>query len=144
MIFSSLPAQKELKAWVIRTMRDYGFNKSESMESVIRTELGHFHELLSSISKKSGGRHRVEKFFQPSLMSILWVLMAGRRYSYNDPNLRKLLQVNSTWFQTGNFGGGIVLAFPFLRLMFKNWTGYYKMKQVNDEIWGFIEVGYKI
>lgn len=140
MIFSSLPAQKELKTYVLRALRDYGFNKSESMEGVISEELRHFHDRFSAIAKKNGGRHRMERFFQPSIMSILWALMAGERYNHDDPNLERLLKINSTWFQTGNFGAGVVVAYPFLRFVLKEFTGYYRMQDGNEMIWSFIRV----
>lgn len=138
MIFSSLPAQKELKTYVIRALRDYGLNKSDLMESVISEEIKSFHERLTTIAKKNGDKVHMERFFQPSIMSILWALMAGERYNHDDPNLDRLLKINSTWFQTGNFGAGVVVAYPFLRFLFKEWTGYYRMQHGNEMIWNFI------
>ncbi|ODM93688.1 Methyl farnesoate epoxidase [Orchesella cincta] len=138
MIFSSLPAQKDLKTYVLRALRDYGFNRSDSMEVTVREELKHFHGRMSNIAKKNGGQYRMERFFQSSIMSILWVMMAGERYDHDDPNLERLLKINSTWFQSGNFGAGMVVAYPFLRFLFKEWTGYYRIEEGNEMIWGFI------
>lgn len=140
MIFSSLPEQKDLKTYVVRALRDFGFNKSEQMEGVIAEELRHFHGRLSKIANQNGGKYRMERFFQPSIMSILWSVMAGERYNHDDPNLERLLEINSTWFQNGNFGAGMVVAYPFLRWLFKEWTGYNRMQEGNEMIWSFIRV----
>lgn len=67
-------------------------------------------------------------------------MLAGVRYSHDDPKLLKLLEVNSLWFQSGNFGAGIVTAYPFLRFIFKEWTGYYKQQYGNQVIYDFLTV----
>jgi hypothetical protein len=70
-------------------------------------------------------------------------MMAARRYDHEDPKLAKLLEINSAWFQSGNFGAGVVTAFPFLRFCLREWTGYNQQMDGNRKIHQFLRVSCK-
>jgi len=110
------------------------------MESIVELELEQMHNRLSKIASTNGGKHRMERFFQPSLMNVLWTMMAAKRYEHDDPKLARLLEINSAWFQSGNFGAGVVTAFPFLRYMLKEWTGYNNQMEGNKNLHQFLRV----
>ncbi|XP_021945089.1 methyl farnesoate epoxidase [Folsomia candida] len=135
--FSSGDLQKQLKTFVIKALREFGFGKSASMESIVELELECMDKRLRSASKVNGGKVLMERFFQPSLMNVLWTMMAAKRYDHDDPKLTKLLEINSGWFQTGSFGSGIITAFPFIRFLFPEWTGYSSLMHGNRKIHQF-------
>ncbi|CAG7822950.1 unnamed protein product [Allacma fusca] len=136
--FSQGRHQGILKVFAQKKLREFGFGKRESMESIMSIELQEMMEGLRKVAKTNGGKHRMERFFQLSLLNVVWTMLAGKRYSHDDPRLHKLLKLNSMWFQSGNFGGGIVIAYPFLRFLFPNLLGYNLQKEANAKIYEFL------
>jgi len=138
--FTSGPHQTIMKKYTIRALREFGFGKQASMTSVVETELEEVMRRLKMASedKSKGGVVRMERFFQLSSLNVLWTMMAGIRYSHDDPKLQELLRVNSGWLQTGNFFAGIVAAFPFIRHVFPEWTGYNFMNKANQMIYDYV------
>jgi methyl farnesoate epoxidase/farnesoate epoxidase len=110
------------------------------MESIVALELEEVKKRLTAEAGTNDGVILMQRYFQLSLLNVLWGMMAGRRYEAGDPKLETLLEINSGWFQSGNFGAGIVTAFPFLRFVFPEWTGYNKQMAANRAIHNYLRV----
>ena len=123
----------------MKNLREFGFGKRESMESIVSVEL---EEMMSRLTKvaTSDGIIVFERFFQLSLLNVLWSMLAGKRYSHDDPKLLKLLEINSLWFQSGSFGAGIITAFPFIRFLLPELTGSNMMIKGNSAVYEFLRV----
>lgn len=138
--FASGPKQAELKTFVIKTLSEFGFGKQDFMESTVLSELAEVKERFRRLSRENEGVVLMRRHFQLSLLNVLWGMMAGVRYDHDDPRLAKIIEVSSAWFESGNFGAGIVTAFPFLRLIFPEWTGYNIQDKGNATIHTFLRV----
>ncbi|CAG7822951.1 unnamed protein product [Allacma fusca] len=137
--FGNGEPQETLKVFAHRTLREFGFAKRDSMEALIRIELEDIMQKLNKISQNNGGRTVFERFFQLGFLNVLWGMLAGKRYSLDDPKLINLLKMNSQWFQSGVFGGGIVFAYPFLRYIFPDALGYNLQQKVNVKIFDYVK-----
>lgn len=86
-------------------------------------ELRHFVDKIKTDAKASGNSSvYVYTFFNLSLVNVIWSMVAGKTFSYDDERLIKFIEMNEGLFKAGNFGSDISVAFPFLRHMFPNAT----------------------
>ena len=76
----------EQRRFSLRTLRDFGFGK-RSIEHIIMEEV---RELSSQMAKSSGQPFKTQLFFNPAVFNVIWSVVAGQRYSYDDPKLNEL------------------------------------------------------
>jgi methyl farnesoate epoxidase/farnesoate epoxidase len=132
-IFNNGESWKEMRRFTIRTLRDFGFGKKDSMESVMKDELDHLIELMKEEMSQRDGKVKVELLFNLSLLNVLWTMVAGKRFNHDDPRLQFLLDLNEKAFKAGTFGADLSIAFPFLRHLFPGPTGANILQQLFRE-----------
>jgi methyl farnesoate epoxidase/farnesoate epoxidase len=117
-------AHKEMRRFSIRTLRDFGFGKQTSQEAVIEDEVMELFSRLNSRLESEGNIICMQQFFNISVLNILWSMMAGVRFSHDDPEFKALVNmINQTMKLLGG-NGNIFMAFPFLRHILPKLTGY--------------------
>ena len=83
---------RELRRFTLKSLRDLGFAKSASEEAIIEE----CKMLVESIKSQVVGDESVvdlETTLNCSALNIIWNLVAGRRYQYDDPEMKKRVRV---------------------------------------------------
>jgi hypothetical protein len=116
LIFASTPELwTEMRKFSQRTLRDFGFGKRHTMQSVIELEICDIVQEIKEEIKKTDGVLRVRTNFLLSVLNVLWCMIAGQRYAHDDPKLVKMLEKNFAMTKAQTFIDPVLLAFPFLR-----------------------------
>lgn len=113
---------REQRRFTLRHLRDLGFGRTSS-ESLIQDEI---HELIEEIKTiASSNPNNVVDFkamFNPTLINILWAIIAGERFKHDDAQLKCLLNIVENFFSSGQVvranipvPGFILRCFPFIR-----------------------------
>lgn len=66
-------------------------------------------------ASSSNGIVEVDLFFTLSVINALWSMVAGARFSHDNPELQHLMKLNAEFFKASSFVGDFSMAFPFLR-----------------------------
>lgn len=125
-------------------MRDFGFGKKSSMEIVIREEVSDLLSYIRAGLEKTDGVLSVLHNFDLSVVNVLWSLVAGFRFSYDDPISNQMMRYNDKINEAFNFNN-IYLPFPILRKIFPKLTGWDKHMEYYTGVQDFMrELIYKI
>ena len=79
----------EHRRFSLRTLRDFGFGK-RSMEHIIMEEV---RELTDRLRSSCGTPLSTQHTFNAAVFNVIWSIVAGKRYQYNDPQLEELIQL---------------------------------------------------
>lgn len=122
---------KELRGWMLRTMRFFGFGKRE-MKEMIRTEL---QVLLGHMNKETP--LKLKPFVTPAVVNVLWFLATGKRFSTAEELqcFTDLMERRATVF---DMVGGILTAFPWIRYIAPEASGYNLLVTLNNELKAFL------
>ena len=85
---------RELRRFTLKSLRDLGFGKTGSEEAIIEE----CKVLVDSIKAQIDGETSVvelETTLNCAALNIIWNLVAGRRFSYDDPQMKKRVKVAS-------------------------------------------------
>lgn len=121
-----------LRNFLTRHLRNFGFGKSP-MESKIQEELS---DIVTLIQEMKDGA-QVGRLLAPSVLSVLWSLVAGTRILRTDPQLLLLLDLFNRRSKVFDMSGGALSHFPFLRFIVPEKSGYNLIKRVNNELYSF-------
>ncbi|CAL8137894.1 unnamed protein product [Orchesella dallaii] len=128
--FANGESWKELRRFSIRTLRDFGFGKFNSQETIIEEELLRLMSRMDSlITESKDSVVYMKKFFSVSALNIIWSLIAGYRFSHDDVKLQKLVQLMSDIVQKLAVGEDIITAYPALRHVIPRFTQTGKDRQ---------------
>ncbi|ROT74255.1 Cytochrome P450 2J3 [Penaeus vannamei] len=78
----------EQRRFVLRHLRDLGFGKT-SLEPLMILEIK---ELMDHIAKQKDSPIVMQRFFNRSIINVIWAMVMGKRYSYGDARLATLLK----------------------------------------------------
>ncbi|ODM98812.1 Methyl farnesoate epoxidase, partial [Orchesella cincta] len=114
---------KLIRRFSIKTLRDFGFGKQKGQDAVMEEELEELMKRLDEKIELEGSEVCMSQFFTVSVLNILWSMMAGTRFSYDDAKLQKIVKhiYDNTRFL--NATGNILMAFPVLRTVLRKLTG---------------------
>lgn len=87
MIASEGPVWEEQRRFILRQLRDLGFGKS-TMEATIGEEARELVERLSAF--KGAPVDNFKNIVSLAVVNSLWMIVAGTRYSQDDPKLREI------------------------------------------------------
>lgn len=125
----------------MRNLRDFGFGKSATMDAVVNEEIDKF---LAHLKNEAGTAKNniipVEDLFSLTVVNVLWRLVSGKSYEYNDPKMQRLLQLNSDFFRSSNFGLDLGDAFPTLRYLFPVWSRKLIQRQTSQDLFDYGKV----
>lgn len=140
LVFTSGAAQKELRRFTLRNLRDVGFGKSNSMAATLEAELEEFTQLFAFKLTQGKGIMRIEQnLFALSFVNVIWCFVAGYRFSHGDVKLNKILKYTDAVIESWKLDNPSV-PFPILRHLFPKWTGYNHQMKVFAEIHEYIKV----
>merc|ERR1711884_754773 len=83
---------RELRRFTLKSLRDLGFAKSCSEEAIIEE----CKVLLDNIRASVGGEEGevdLEKSLNCAALNIVWNLVAGQRFLYDDPQMKEIVRV---------------------------------------------------
>ncbi|XP_004620834.2 cytochrome P450 2B11-like [Sorex araneus] len=133
LVFSNGERWKVLRQFALTTMRDFGMGK-RSVEERIQEEAQY---LVEELRNTKGTLQDPKFFFQASVANVICSIVFGERFSYQDPEFRRLLHLIFSSF---------VLMSSFSAQMFELFSGFLKyfpgahsqvsrnLKEVNDFI----------
>ncbi|XP_018057725.1 PREDICTED: probable cytochrome P450 305a1 [Atta colombica] len=123
---------KELRSWSMRTLRSVGFAKQTMMELIVE-------EMTLIIEKlATGGVQQIQSAFAPAVINVLWMLITGQKPSENLPRLQKFLNLMERRAEKFDLTGGILTAFPWLRYIAPEMSGYNFLVKLNNELKNFL------
>ncbi|XP_033340663.2 putative cytochrome P450 305a1 isoform X1 [Megalopta genalis] len=123
------PAWKELRNWMIHTLKDFGYGK-RLMSDMIATELDAILENL-----KGGGVRTLKPVVAFAATNILSHFMMGNRFSESSRlHLMNLMGDRARLFDVT---GGILTIFPWIRHIAPEATGYKLLVTLHDELKDF-------
>jgi len=111
------PAEKwrELRRFTIKSLRDLGFGKTASEQAIINESM----TLIKNITRVVDvtlGDIDLEKMFNIASLNIIWNLVAGKQFEYDDPEMKRLIQLSQDFILLGKDVLGKPFGFlPFLR-----------------------------
>ncbi|XP_042882708.1 cytochrome P450 2C15-like [Penaeus japonicus] len=76
------------RRFVLRHLRDLGFGKT-SLEPLMTLEIK---ELMDHITLQKDEPIVMQRFFNRSIINVIWAMVMGKRYSYDDAKLATLLK----------------------------------------------------
>jgi len=121
-------------------LKQFGFGKASTLETLIIEELKVFSDELKSQLQNGEAVIEISNQFQTVFMNSIWSLATGTRFEHDDPELHRLLELNRQYAECAQIGGGIAGLFPEVLYRFPNWSGYNKLKGIQSEMQKFMEV----
>ncbi|KAG7189774.1 hypothetical protein KM043_017437 [Ampulex compressa] len=122
---------KNIRTWTVRAFKKVGFGTHE-MSYMIKNELDavlkHF---------KAGGVYRMQPVIAPAVINVLWTLATGKRIS-EVTKLQYLFDLMHRRTRSFDMSGGILSAFPWLRYIAPNFSGYNVLKSLNYQLKNFL------
>jgi hypothetical protein len=111
------------------------------MESLIKENLN---ELIVEIKDKLGGSESSviqinDQLFTATVINIFWNMLTGSHISISDKNTRKVLQTTSDLSKAYVFNNPTI-AFPVLRHIFPELSGYFEVRKLWDTQEKFLRV----
>jgi len=124
-IFNNGKPYREIKHFTVKNLKDFGFGKKQNMETAVQDELTDFLHYFQHTTLKEGPLTiKMEHMFTLPVLNILWIMVAGLRFSYDDEKLHSLIKIVEEISKTHDIGGNILMAFPCLRFLFPELTGH--------------------
>ncbi|CAL8110137.1 unnamed protein product [Orchesella dallaii] len=107
---------QEQRRFALRHLRDFGFGK-RSMENLVMDEVT---ELIKGFRRDSKKPISTQTRFNVAVLNSLWSIVAGERYSHDDPILQEIIKSihRSLEFR------GLVFFFPWLKDWFPKLSGW--------------------
>ncbi|KAG8223776.1 hypothetical protein J437_LFUL001496 [Ladona fulva] len=133
---------KEQRRFTLRNLKDLGFGK-RSLEGIAHEEI---EEVFEEIEKLSGGHKTgwktpvlVQDILGAAGINVLWHIIAGKRYSHNDPYLKNLMDNVKKLLKVSEIDGGVVATFPLLCKWFPFLTKLGEALKLRDTLHEFIQ-----
>lgn len=129
---------QNLRRFTMRNLREFGFGKSAVMDVVVHEEITKFmNHLKIQVNQAPNQTIFVQDLFSLTMLNVLWRLVSGKPYDYNDPKILRLLKLNDEFFRSTNFGVDISQVFPILRDLFPDWSGRKLQRQTSKEMYDY-------
>lgn len=116
---------QNLRRFTIRTLREFGFGKSASMDIVMNEEAKKFIEYLKS-NVKSTPDNVIHvgngDLFDSTVLNILWRLVTGKEHDLSDERITKMIRLSREYMNAARVDD-ISICYPILRDLFPKMTG---------------------
>ncbi|KAJ8882485.1 hypothetical protein PR048_014296 [Dryococelus australis] len=134
-VFSDGPFWVEQRRFALRHLRDFGFGKT-SMDNIMHEEVQELFKVLEASEIHPDGPvpfafvicnllfTQISRMFNQSIVNLLWTIVSGQRFSYDDEKFQEILTYVYKSFRLDVPGGILVNVFPFLRFIIPKWSGY--------------------
>lgn len=132
---------QNLRRFTIRTLREFGFGKSASMDLVINEEaakyVGYLKEQINS-SKDSTIYVETGDMFDSTIINILWRLVTGKEYAMDDVRIKEMLRLSGEYVRSARVDD-ISICYPVLRDWFPKLTGRTVQHECTKNLKRFLE-----
>ena len=129
---------QEQRRFCLKTLKNFGFGKS-SFESLMVEEIKKFCSELRQECRQ--GPVDLSNRFNVMVINILWRIIGGKSFDYQDKKFAELVQHLTKGFSaiapTPKLA--ILFAFPFLRKLFPKLTGFDVLKKGYHGVYDFLE-----
>ncbi|XP_029055474.2 probable cytochrome P450 305a1 [Osmia bicornis bicornis] len=122
---------REIRGWTMRTMRSFGFGK-QNMLDMIKNELNIILDKM-----KKGGVQRLKPMIVPAVLNVLWMLTTGKPFG-DDRKLQYFTELLERRARAFDMNGGFLAAFPWLRYVAPETSGYNLLVTLNNELKAFL------
>lgn len=130
-----------MSRFTIRTLREFGFGKSSTMEIILAEEVTKWVQFIKDKASKSADNViHVENIFNTAVTNVLWSMVSGKQYDYDDSRMATMLQLNTDFFKSTNIGFDISECYPVIRDWFPNWTGRNEQIRTSQQLVRFATV----
>ncbi|XP_071445902.1 methyl farnesoate epoxidase isoform X2 [Hetaerina americana] len=136
------PNWNEQRSFTVRHLRNLGFGR-QTMAVLIEEELTQYLKSLQNEGTVVNGRNAgkgilMDLNLAPNVLNVLWAIVAGTRFSSNDPKLDSLLKLLRTRSRAFDMAGGMLSQFPWLRHIAPKASGYTLLLDVNARMKEFL------
>nr|APH81374.1 cytochrome P450 CYP3031A1 [Tigriopus kingsejongensis] len=126
----------EQRRFMLSTFKDFGFGKSD-MERMIKDEVVFFLDYIEK-SNQSGPIKTIN-MFNTAVLNILWQMIAGERFDYDDKDLKNIFELVTEAILAAGIKPSIAFIFPWLRDIFPNIDPLYKNVQIMQNVKDFLD-----
>ena len=128
----------EQRRFCFKTLKNFGFGKS-SLETIMQEEIKNF---CSELKKHcQDGPVDLGNRFNVMVINILWRIIGGKRFDYQDKKFAKLVEHLNEGFSaiapTPKLA--LLFAFPFLRKVFPRQTGFEEIRRGYHGVYEFLQ-----
>jgi hypothetical protein len=99
----------------MRTLRDFGYGKQKSMESVLEDEVKDLLHKIDILREENNSIVPIKHVFSIPVLNVLWSMVCSTRSPEDDVRLKQLLGVVDELARATPMASGILIPFPFLR-----------------------------
>ncbi|KAF4529910.1 hypothetical protein B566_EDAN018183 [Ephemera danica] len=124
----------EQRSFAVKHLKSLGFGKI-TMENLILEQVS---DTLEKFTKQTD--EPICPDLAPSVMSVLWALIAGTQFSEDDPALARLLDLMHKRARAFDLSGGVLSQFPWIRHFAPDASGYTLLQTVNQELHAFFMI----
>lgn len=111
------------------------------MEDAVKDELIDFiYDFEQKVESSQGNVIYMKHMFTLPVLNVLWNMIGGVRFSYDDKKLHHLIATVEELSRTFDIGGNILMAFPFLRFIAPRMTGHEQQMKLYAELHQFFRV----
>lgn len=128
-----------MRRFTMRTLRDFGFGKQKSMESVIDEEITTITSRLDKVVD-DGISLSMRQFFTVSILNVLWAMVAGYRFSHDDSKLLELIRLVDETSKANPIKGNVIQAIPGLWTLFRNSSKWQNRRKFIGKLQDFFRV----
>jgi len=108
---------RELRRFTIKSLRDLGFGKSASEEAIL-DESKYLIKNITEAIDGTDGQINLSKTFNCAALNIIWNLVAGKKFRYDDPVMKQLVDMAGNLILMGKeLIGKPFGVMPFLRFV---------------------------
>ncbi|CAL8117112.1 unnamed protein product [Orchesella dallaii] len=141
LVWSNREVWQTLRRFTIRTLRDFGFGKTSSMDVVINEEiskfLAHFKKILAR--SETNTFIMTKELFEMTTTNVLWRLVTGISYDLDDSRMENVIRLSNEFLLSATNGGDISITFPFLRDWFPEWTERNRQTKCSTDLRDFVQ-----
>ena len=128
-IFSKDDYWTENRCTSHRLLKEFGFGKQSTLESLLLEELKEFVEEIKFSAINGNATVEVTNQFDGIFLNVMWSMLTGERFPHGHPHLLKLHQLTLDFTSSQQLGGGAAGLFPSLIDYLPGWTGFTKYQE---------------
>lgn len=140
LLISNGEGWKEMRKFVHKTLTRHGFGRTRALEMIHEIEILNFFDHLDKLRMTSQGQIiEMQGLFNVSTFNILWRMVAGSRFSYNNTEIIQMMKVLEEFAHGLNLREMGVLIFPWLS-HFPAFSGFDKFIESHKKMQNFFLV----
>jgi len=129
-----------MRRFTIKTLKDFGYGKTKSMESVLDDEVKGLLGKLEALRVDHKGQVPMKGLFNMPVLNVLWSMVCETRSAEDDKKLQELFELVDKLSRATPIAGGILIPFPYLRFFFPKLTGNTYVRECNYKLQEYFRV----